>query len=379
MAIVLDSLEKYKKECGKKFCTFKELNTRFGFKFSRKQRTTARNWMCTTAYFRQVQPEDTVPPDMPEQPRHGRPPSPHKEAIRRFFYRDDISHPAANRTRLVDGEHIAARYLEEPVNKTFLKWQEDETTPKISLSTFYKYKPAEVLKPHRETDLCNICEEGRRLEALVAGEEALITAMDNGSALMHREESEELNDSFEYPDSLDYDSSSGDYDSDNCDNERTSPNGYSEERRANAVAAVKEARKSLELVDIHQKLQKTISGQYKEDVAALQGQPKATVMVMDFKQNMPLNLAGRQDSTHFFSQAACSVLNLSVHYYCPAADKIKLKHFDFFSSCLSHDTQYVRDSLYHVLYENDWFKSMGFNSGVLYLETMAQATSALTR
>lgn len=171
--------------------------------------------------------------------------------------------------------------------------------------------------------------------------------------------SEQLESSFDYPDSLDYESSlEEDAEPDSSPVlDETSQLGLIAQR-SEAIAVLTKARQSLELVDVHSKLQRIINDQYKRDVALLRGRPADTVNVMDFKQNMPLNLAGRQDSTHFFSQAACSVLNLSLHYYCPIEDEVKLKHFDFFSSCLSHDTQYARDSLYHVLYENAWFKDM---------------------
>lgn len=108
LALVLESLSKYCEQYGKKYCTLKELHQRYGFTFSKKQLKTVRRWMRSAAYYRQVQPSSSVPPSVPESPRCGRPSSPHKAAIRAFFYRDDISHPAATRTRQVDGEPVAA-------------------------------------------------------------------------------------------------------------------------------------------------------------------------------------------------------------------------------------------------------------------------------
>jgi len=94
------------------------------------------------------------------------------EAIRKFCYKDSISREAANRTVLSkyktnDGKiiktPIPVRYLQDTKRNIHLKYiKEHSNEDSVSLSTFKKYMPHELKKATRDTDKCNICEEGKK-------------------------------------------------------------------------------------------------------------------------------------------------------------------------------------------------------------------------
>merc|ERR1712054_485818 len=94
------------------------------------------------------------------------------EAIRNFCYKDSISREAANRTVINryttnDGEiiktRIPVRYLQDTkrnIHNAYMDEQREKYP--VSLSTFKKYMSHELKKATRDTDKCNICEEGKK-------------------------------------------------------------------------------------------------------------------------------------------------------------------------------------------------------------------------
>ena len=70
------------------------------------------------------------------------------------------SRPAANRTFW----NIPVRYLNSPLTKLFLKYNKENSNYTISISTFRRYTPEWYKKPLKETDKCNICEKGKKIE-----------------------------------------------------------------------------------------------------------------------------------------------------------------------------------------------------------------------
>lgn len=155
LALVLEAKKKYKMETGKKLCSMRELREA-GFSLSNTQVKTVRTWMETEEYTRLVNPEQDTS-GLRKAARLGKPPSPHVDVIRNFYYEDDISHEAMGRTVRVGADLLAARFLYKPLSKTFNMYSARDDLPSVSLSTFRKYKPPEILWPHPESDMCTMC------------------------------------------------------------------------------------------------------------------------------------------------------------------------------------------------------------------------------
>mmetsp|Transcript_9855 Transcript_9855/g.39960 ORF Transcript_9855/g.39960 Transcript_9855/m.39960 type:complete len:272 (+) Transcript_9855:80-895(+) len=155
LAMVLEAKRKYKHETGKKLCSMRELREA-GFALSNTQVKTVKNWMETEEYVRLVHPEQDTG-NLRKAARLGKPPSPHIEVIRRFYYNDDISHPAMGRTVRVGNQVLTGRFLYKPLSKTYQIYSQQEDLPSVSLSTFRKYKPPEILWPHADSDPCSLC------------------------------------------------------------------------------------------------------------------------------------------------------------------------------------------------------------------------------
>jgi len=85
------------------------------------------------------------------------------------------------------------RYLEDSKLQLFHRFKAAYPGVKMSKSTFYKRVPKHYKEPSKLTDLCNICEAGKRDEAALrsmeqrqSGSEASDVQRDASKCLQHR-------------------------------------------------------------------------------------------------------------------------------------------------------------------------------------------------
>lgn len=78
-----------------------------------------------------------------------------KDKIQQFYY--SRTEDMANRTIKKNGVVTPCRGRLETIRELHCAWQSDEQNQPVSLSTFYKCKPAEVKRAKRKTDMCDIC------------------------------------------------------------------------------------------------------------------------------------------------------------------------------------------------------------------------------
>jgi len=86
--------------------------------------------------------------------------------IKDFFLSDEISRMAPNRTILkkIDGMKVptTVQYLECTISNAYQKFKGQNLNIRCSESTFRRYMPKEIKKARRATDMCPICQVGRR-------------------------------------------------------------------------------------------------------------------------------------------------------------------------------------------------------------------------
>ena len=232
--------------------------------------------------------------------------------IKEFFYDERISREAANRTRIVKDYQgnkltVPARYLQTYLSEAYTQYVNDPANPHVSFSSFKKYKPKEIIKAKRDTDLCSICKEGKLLENRLKSLLAKTT--------------------------------------------RTSE----EEQH------LEELKENVELYRQHRALEETIRNQYRDTKKNLKiGQ---AILVMDFKENVALGKAQQESNRDFYDTPQRSIFCIAVMYKSYTSSQVKTKYFDFVSECLAHDTTFVTDSL-KLLFNSPEWKALQINKEI---------------
>ncbi len=229
--------------------------------------------------------------------------------IKEFFYDERISREAANRTRILKDDQgnkitVPARYLQTYLSEAYTQYLDNPAHPYVSFSSFKKYKPKEIIKAKRDTDLCSICKEGKLLENRLKSLLAKAT--------------------------------------------RTS-----EEEQHLA-----ELKQNVELYQQHRKLEETIRNQYRESKKNLKlGE---AMLVMDFKENVALGKGQQETNRDFYDTPQRSIFCIAVMYKSHTSSQVKTKYFDFVSECLAHDTTFVIDSM-NLLFDSPEWKALQIN------------------
>jgi len=237
-----------------------------------------------------------------------------RQVIHDFFYDERISREAANRTRIVKDDQgnkttVPARYLQCYLNQAYNEYLKNDSNPSISFSTFKKFKPVEILKPKRDTDLCGICKEGKLLENRLKNLEA----------------------------------------KEHCSS------GEAQE--------IKELLSSVSLFHEHRELEKQIRTQYNNQKQNLkQGN---AMIVMDFKENVTLGKGQQETNRDFYNTPQRSILCIAVIYRPHNDAPVRIKYFDFVSECLTHDTTYVKESL-EILFASSEWKSLRITGDISF-------------
>jgi hypothetical protein len=162
----------------------------------------------------------------------------------------------------------------------------------ISLSSFRKYKPKQVVFPKRFTDMCPICVGGKQAK----------DALKNNPNLLAQD-------------------------------------------KTKYEAAVKK-------MEEHIACHKARRQAYKDDKLNLTSND--VLIVMDFKQNIKLNKGHLEVSRDFFNAPSRSYLTLVTFY--KEGETTKKKYWDFISRSLNHDAQFVADCIDQVLLQADFLK-----------------------
>jgi len=94
-----------------------------------------------------------------------------QQKIQDFFLSDEISRVAPNRTILkkFNGVKIITpvQYLECSISEVYKRFKDQNQEITCSESTFRRYMPKEMKKARRETDMCPICQAGKRKKSML--------------------------------------------------------------------------------------------------------------------------------------------------------------------------------------------------------------------
>ena len=261
--------------------------------------------------------------------------------IREFYYNEDITREAANRTvKIGKGNNkvtIAVRYLQSSMRNAYLQYCEkvdNEDYPCVSFSSFRNLKPKEIKKAKRDTDLCPICVEGKRIRALKNNLERRLNLSD--------EEIKQLND----------------------------------------ITA------NLQAIDRHIELERTLRAEFNKQKTSLR--KGDAVLVMDFKENMGLGKGQQESSRNFYNSPHRSVFTIAVYTKDDSnttdfrnnnnnnkkqdnqKKNYKINYFTFISECLDHDSGFVLDCL-NTLVESDKWKKLNITRNInLWMDNAPQ-------
>lgn len=226
-----------------------------------------------------------------------------QQIIREFFYDDRISREAANRTKKVKEENgkkipVPVRYLQCYPSEAFKEYLKNPSNPPVSYSSFKKYKPVEVIKAKRDTDLCAICKEGKvlenRLKSLLA----------------------------------------------------------KSSRTSEEETYLKELKENVKLYHQHRDLEETIRNIYRECKNNLK--VGDAIIIMDFKENVALGKSQQETNRDFYDTPQRSIFCIAVLYKTHASSKVHTKYFDFISECLAHDTTFVSSTMSTLFDSYEW-------------------------
>jgi len=245
--------------------------------------------------------------------------------IREFYYDEDVTREAANRTvKIGKGNNkvaIAVRYLQSSMRNAFLEYCEkvkNEDYPCVSFSSFRNLKPKEIKKAKRDTDLCPLCVERKRLRALKNNLERKLNPSD------------------------------------------------AEIKQLNEITT------NLQAIDRHIELEKTLRAEFNKQKTSLR--KGDAVLVMDFKENMGLGKGQQESSRNFYNSPHRSVFTIAVYTKDCSNTKdlrninnnkkkednpkknYKINYFTFISECLDHDSGFVLDCLNTLIESDEWKK-----------------------
>lgn len=155
----------------------------------------------------------------------------------------------------------------------------------ISLSTYYKLIPNNIIKSKKQTDMCNICDLKKSLEIK----------------------------------------------KNNC-----------REREMIVPESITESLKSIEL---HEKFYKHQNKEYSKDISELDN--NSCVIVIDFKENFKIGGGPIETNNCFYEKMPISLLGFAVAF--KENEKIKYEYHDFLSEILSHDSLFSGKCLVNLL------------------------------
>merc|ERR1712000_215007 len=217
---------------------------------------------------------------------------------------------------------------------TIREFYYNEDYPCVSFSSFHNLKPKEIKKAKRDTDLCPICVEGKRIRALKNNLERRLNLSD--------EEIKQLND----------------------------------------ITA------NLQAIDRHIELERTLRAEFNKQKTSLR--KGDAVLVMDFKENMGLGKGQQESSRNFYNSPHRSVFTIAVYTKDDSnttdfrnnnnnnkkqdnqKKNYKINYFTFISECLDHDSGFVLDCL-NTLVESDKWKKLNITRNInLWMDNAPQ-------
>lgn len=220
-----------------------------------------------------------------------------KEEIIDFFNDTKISRESPNRTKKnQQGVAVNVRFLEMTINQAYRIYY-NQSKYKLSKSSFVKFRPLEVIKAKRDTDLCPVC-----VTKYAVADKIKKISNKNFITTSDRTELETLT----------------------------------------------ENAKELEL---HYEAKNKVKGIFNNQKESLQ--KGEALIVMDFKENVSLGKAQKETSRNFYDTPHRSVFCIAVIHK-SEENETRISYFDYISNCLTHDTEYVTDCLQKLFDSEEW-------------------------
>ena len=255
-----------------------------------------------------------------------------------FADSDEISRFSANKviTVSVNGvpTQVPKKWWNFPKNQIWARWRELHPAFQISQSAFNKLLRTEC--PHikvcrRKTDMCGTCQEGQRLSCK-------LNKLKEKVAALH----------FECP-----------------------PRHASkcQENRCKAVSS--DQRHNLAewqtiVEDYQYHLQHKEHQQQQFELHKQQVNQGHVLMVMDFKENLHLNMAPEETSYNYYNRPQRAYFSLTV-FYRTSEGQLHTKFFDVISTTLSKDSWWVAHALTHIFKSQTW-KNMHISTATLWMD-----------
>jgi hypothetical protein len=266
-----------------------------GFKFSPKQFTRSRKSDIIDSKVtkgRNIEFENKYKPFLLEHSR---------EASNRTVYikrkiEDIIEDEEEIQTSMSNKKQcISVRYLNNSITNLYKLYKETNPNTKIKRSSFFKNIPKEYKKAKKRTDLCPICENGKK----------------NEQCLKNLQKKISLNNFIPI----------------NIDN----------------------LKNEIECTKIHKKFVEIQRACFHAEIYNIKSQQ--AILLIDFKENLKLGGSPNELNQDFYYKKNCSVLGMCLIYK-DENNQIKKEYKDYFSDILSHDGLFIIDCL-HKLFSLD--------------------------
>jgi hypothetical protein len=187
---------------------------------------------------------------------------------------------------------VSVRYLNNSITNLYKLYKKTYPNKKISRSTFFNNIPKEYKKAKKRTDLCPICENGKKNEQCWKILQQKI----------NKDQFKPIN-----------------------------------------ISKLKE---EIEFTKYHKKFVEIQRACFHAEIYNLKSQH--AILLVDFKENLKLGGSPNELNQDFYNKKNCSVLGTCLIYK-DEKNQIKKEYKDFFSDILSHDGLFVKDCLHRLL------------------------------
>ncbi len=180
-------------------------------------------------------------------------------------------------------------FLEDTKRNIYYKLLEENPGLKLSISKFYKLVPKYFKKAKKATDICPVCDKGKKL----------IKKIENLKK--------------KYPGGNDF---------------------------------INKLQEQVKLFQTHKEIKERQKDYYEKSL--LKTTPFSCVVVMDFKENFKIGGGPIETGQQYYRKSQISDLGFAIQYK-GVDNLLKVKYFNFFSEILSHDSLFVTDCISQLL------------------------------
>jgi hypothetical protein len=226
-------------------------------------------------------------------------------------------------------EVVPVRYVDESWDLLFYRFKSSHPNIDIGKITFRKLCPKEIKKARKLTDMCEYCELGRKAKAQLT---KILT---------------------DFHSSCSHGSSVGEME--NCLLFRS----LNEEDKEK----IQRLQKIVELFEKHYEAKIRQHSAFKAQVCHLK---KDVIFVLDFKENLKLNVEQVQLGRSFYNQPQRTMFEV-IMIFKDENDEIKYFYWDFFSRCLNHNAFFVKEALSKI-FKHEQFLKHNFKSIIFWMD-----------